>query len=115
MTPISSYEPQPGDEKATLLFPPAVGGVRPKRRCKPGAEAVGQEFEPRVVIPLEFQRPRLARFKRSAVPFQVWKAPPEHYSLSAPRVKRPASFLEAVRHYTRSAAWLSFARLRLSH
>lgn len=114
MTPFSSYEPQPGDEKATLLFPPAVGGVRPKRRCKLDAEAIGQGIETRVVIPLEFQRPRPARLKRSAVPFQVWKAPPQH-SLSAPRVKRPASFLEAVRHYTRSAAWLSFARLRLSH
>ena len=114
MTPFSSYEPQPGDEKATLLFPPAVGVARPKRRCKLDAEAIGQGIEPRVIIPLELQHARPARFKRSGVPFQVWKAPPP--PVSPARAKRPASFLaEFVRHWTRSAAWFSSAHLRPSH
>ena len=114
MTPISSYEPQPGDEKATLLFPPAVGVARPKRRCTLEAEAIGQAIEPRVVIPLELQRPRPAKFKRSAVPFQIWKAPPP--PVSPARAKGAASFLaEFVRHCIRSAGWLSSARLRPSH
>ena len=98
------------DLKLQLLFLPAVGLARPKRRCKTHDGSAENEVPARVIIPMESERPRPSKFKRSGQAFQIWRAPSKH-SHQTPEEK-PAIipwFQELTRVYTRATAALCAA------
>ncbi len=91
-----------------LLVLPVAEAARP-----PKGEDVAAPAESKVIIALESERSRPAKFTRSGQPFQIWKAPPD---LSETREQRPRPFFlqEMIRYYARAIDWLSTARFRHS-
>ena len=98
------------DSKVRLLVLPSVGPARPKRRCRTAENDAERDVPTRVIIPMESERPRPSKFKRSGQPFQIWTAPPKHSQES--REEKPAIiplFQELTRLYMRVTAALSAA------
>lgn len=112
--PVPTSKDNPSSDHLRLL--PTVGQARPKRRCKAQAGTAQPITATRLIVPMESQRPRPAKFKKSGRPFQIWKEPSAHSDAPAEPTKVIVPFLyELVRHCTRTTAGLSAAPLGHSH